>query len=705
MYTDPLIGKKLGDYKILSMLGRGGMSRVYRGYDENLDRFAAVKVISGDFATTSEEEYTRRFQIEARAIARLRHPNIVGVYQFGRIEGIYYMAMVFLEGKDLRQLLKEYSDRNHRIPYPETLRIVRDVAGALDYAHEQGVIHRDIKPSNIMLERQSGRAILMDFGLALSVHEGTTGDTFGSAHYIAPEQAVSSAKAVPQSDLYSLGVVLYETLAGKVPFDDPSAMSVALKHLNDTPPPLSLYNPDVPPQVEAVVMRMLDKNPGRRYATGAQVIFALEEAFDRAGLLRPSQLATAPSILTMLDSQPSPPAVFDLPPEGPPSDRIPQPTPLVAPGSIGGTQPEPAGSGVAGRFARRRALKEQEEALRSGDDEALQIDSATLDSILESYADPRELGIVGPDASPSQLARASRAAQAARPARRRRTPFLLLLLLIAVGAAAVFYLTQPDDDQDDNGLVGSAGQTATHVAAALLGTEDVTTPAARVTGTRSALAAATAEATEEPSEEVAVVETEAAESATDEPTPTLRQTSSPEPTGTAPPTDTPRATTASETPGASTASPAVSATPIAAQTGASPEPNLLLSYSPEQFLLINLSDQELDVRSLVFERELPNGEQHSFEMSLMDQISSIHLETMAPAGCFQVLISTATRVLPDDTGCEILLGWYRANIPSRYFWLAEEPGATFQVRDTATNTLLETCTVEAGACRFYLPQP
>src|SRR5205823_9424120 len=133
-----------------------------------------------------------------------------------------------------------------------------------------GVIHRDIKPSNIMLDNEN-RAILTDFGLALSTAEGTLGDTFGSAHYIAPEQAVSSAKAVPQSDLYSLGICLYEMLTGKVPFDDPSAMSVALKHLNEPPPPPRLYNPNISDAVEQVIFKILDKDPLLRYETGAQL--------------------------------------------------------------------------------------------------------------------------------------------------------------------------------------------------------------------------------------------------------------------------------------------------------------------------------------------------------------------------------------------------------------------------------------------------
>src|SRR5690606_761983 len=158
--------------------------------------------------------------------------------------------------------------------------VVGDVATALDYAHAHGVIHRDIKPSNIMLERHTGRAIVMDFGLALSVQEGTMGDTFGSAHYIAPEQAVSSARAVPQSDLYSLGIVLYECLTGKVPFDDPSAMSVALKHLNEPPPPLRTVQKDLPKGLEDAIQKVLNKDPRQRFKSGKAFVEALYDAVD-----------------------------------------------------------------------------------------------------------------------------------------------------------------------------------------------------------------------------------------------------------------------------------------------------------------------------------------------------------------------------------------------------------------------------------------
>lgn len=275
---DPLIGQQLGDYKIVDVIGHGGMGRVYRGYDEKLQRYAAVKVFDAKGVIDAEmDEYRERFQREARSVARLRHPNIVDVYQFNQTGTLYYMAMTLVEGRDLRTVLKEHVSAGTRLNREEMLRIISDVASALDYAHAEGVIHRDVKPSNIMI-MADGHAMLTDFGLALNVPEGTIGTTFGSVHYIAPEQAMNSAMAVPQSDLYSLGVVLYEILTGKVPFDDPSAMSVALKHLSDPPPPLRKYNPEITPEVEQMVLRALDKDPERRYPDGDAFVRALENA-------------------------------------------------------------------------------------------------------------------------------------------------------------------------------------------------------------------------------------------------------------------------------------------------------------------------------------------------------------------------------------------------------------------------------------------
>ena len=196
------------------------------------------------------------------------------------------MAMVFIEGRDLGQILKDHTVNGTLLPHDEVFQIVHDIGSALDYAHEVGVIHRDIKPSNIMVTHDH-RAVLTDFGLALSVPEGTLGNTFGSAYYIAPEQAISSANAVAQSDLYSLGVVLFQMLTGRVPFDDPSAMSVALMHLSDTPPSPRAVNPALSPAIEQVVLRALEKEPSRRYQSGAQMIKALESALAESNTSEP----------------------------------------------------------------------------------------------------------------------------------------------------------------------------------------------------------------------------------------------------------------------------------------------------------------------------------------------------------------------------------------------------------------------------------
>jgi serine/threonine protein kinase len=321
--TDPLIGKRLGDYLIEGILGTGGMARVYRGYDDNLDRYAAIKVIEPQLiASAEEDEYRERFLREARAIARLNHPRIVGVYQFNQIGNLYYIAMDYIEGRNLRDILKSYIKQDKMMPTSELMMVLRDIADALDYAHRQSIIHRDVKPSNIIVTDE-GHAVLTDFGLALNAVEGTIGNTFGSVHYIAPEQAISSAQAVPQSDQYSLGIVAYELLTGRVPFDDASAMSVALKHISDPPPPPTEINPNIPAEVEQVLLKSLDKDVNKRYTTATEFVKALEFAFSMSEnqdiAPPPSGLATGnpgatkpvppPEFATKLDKSTPPVAV------------------------------------------------------------------------------------------------------------------------------------------------------------------------------------------------------------------------------------------------------------------------------------------------------------------------------------------------------------------------------------------------------------
>lgn len=307
-FTDPLIGKRLGDYSIESILGTGGMARVYRGYDDNLDRYAAIKVIEPQLiASAEEDEYRERFLREARAIARLNHNRIVSVYQFNQVGNLYYIAMEYIEGHNLRDVLKGYLKQGRVVPTDELLQVLRDIADALDYAHKQSIIHRDIKPSNIIITPE-GNAVLTDFGLALNAVEGTIGNTFGSVHYIAPEQAISSAQAVPASDQYSLGIVAYELLTGRVPFDDASAMSVALKHISDPPPPPTEINPNIPVEVEQVLIKVLDKEPTRRYESAREFVRNLELAFEMS---KAGDIAAPKSIVEAIAA---PPVTNPVPP-------------------------------------------------------------------------------------------------------------------------------------------------------------------------------------------------------------------------------------------------------------------------------------------------------------------------------------------------------------------------------------------------------
>jgi len=273
--SDPLIGREIKNFRIERLLGRGGMARVYYAWDLNLDRPAAIKFI--DTQEQPDPNYVKRLLIEAKSIARWRHENIVQVYSADSQDGMYYFAMEFIDGVDLAGLLEEYAAEGKLISEEDILRIGWAVAHALDYAHQHGVIHRDVKPANVLIAKD-GRIVLTDFGLALDVTQGTVGLVFGTPHYISPEQAVSSANVVPQSDLYSLGIILYEMLTGAVPFNDPSPISLAIQHINEAPPLPSDINPALGMGVEAVLLKALSKEPAERFQSGEELMAALEGA-------------------------------------------------------------------------------------------------------------------------------------------------------------------------------------------------------------------------------------------------------------------------------------------------------------------------------------------------------------------------------------------------------------------------------------------
>jgi serine/threonine-protein kinase len=276
---DPILGMQLANFRVERLLGQGGMASVYYGQDVKLHRPVAIKLL--DKRYKNHPAYAARFVNEARMMAKWRHENIIQIYYADDSQGFPYYAMEYVDGQDLSAVMRSYQDEGKLMPIADVLRIGNAIAGALDYAHRQGVIHRDVKPSNILLSND-GRVLLGDFGMALDVQEGSVGTTFGTPHYISPEQAKRSADAVPQSDVYSLGVILYEILTGSVPFDDPTPANIALMHISQRPPAPRSINPDLSPAVETVLLKALEKNIQSRFQTGAKLMAALEDAVKSA---------------------------------------------------------------------------------------------------------------------------------------------------------------------------------------------------------------------------------------------------------------------------------------------------------------------------------------------------------------------------------------------------------------------------------------
>lgn len=272
--TDSLVGQQLDEYRLDSLLGKGGMARVYRGLDVSLKRWVAIKVIDHSFR--EDADYILRFKREAQAIAQLEHPHIVRLYRYGEAQGVLYMAMQYIEGADFASVLESYSQSHTTLEPLEACRIVSEVCAALDYAHGKGIIHRDVKPSNVMLDKE-GHVFLADFGLALLTEIGTRGEIFGSPHYVAPEQAISSANVVPQSDLYAVGVILYEIFTGVVPFDSATPLDIAMQHMSEPPPPPRSLRPDIPEALEALILKAMAKTPADRYQSGAELSAALKQ--------------------------------------------------------------------------------------------------------------------------------------------------------------------------------------------------------------------------------------------------------------------------------------------------------------------------------------------------------------------------------------------------------------------------------------------
>ncbi|HEY1357236.1 MAG TPA: Stk1 family PASTA domain-containing Ser/Thr kinase [Thermoleophilaceae bacterium] len=259
-------------YRIVGRIGSGGMADVYLAEDTHLGREVALKVLHRRFA--QDQEFVERFRREASSAAGLQHPNVVGVFDRGEHEGTYYIAMEHLPGRTLKEIVNDEAP----LPQEQAIDLGIQILRAAGFAHRRGVIHRDFKPHNVIVD-ETGNAKVTDFGIARAgASEMTeTGSIMGTAQYLSPEQAEGHA-VTAASDLYSIGVMLYEMLAGQLPFDGESAVSVALKHLSEPPPPLSHFRPDVSSALEAVVMAALAKNPAERWQSADEFAAALEAA-------------------------------------------------------------------------------------------------------------------------------------------------------------------------------------------------------------------------------------------------------------------------------------------------------------------------------------------------------------------------------------------------------------------------------------------
>ena len=293
-------------YRLLKPLGSGGMADVYLAHDDILDRDVALKVMSTRYA--SDEEFVERFKREAQSAAALSHPNIVSIFDRGEAEdGTYYIAMEYLPGGTLKdRILKRGA-----LPAHTAAAVALQMAEALRAAHERDVIHRDIKPHNILITG-SGDVKVTDFGIARAASSSSmtrTGHILGTAHYISPEQAMGEPVG-PASDLYSLGVVLYEMLTGGLPFDADTPIGIAMKHVNGRLRPPQELDPSIPDGVNAITLRLLAKNPEDRYASDAELIGDLERVLgglDPTGATTEMMTRAMPAAATTRIGAPPPP--------------------------------------------------------------------------------------------------------------------------------------------------------------------------------------------------------------------------------------------------------------------------------------------------------------------------------------------------------------------------------------------------------------
>lgn len=273
-------GEQVGPYQVIGPLGQGGMASVFQAYHAKLDRYVAIKMMHKAFL--EDEGFRSRFGREAQIVAKMEHPHIVPVYDYAEHDGQPYLVMKFVEGQTLKKLLAQGP-----LPLDRVIEIMSDIADALSYAHKRGVLHRDIKPSNILIDAE-GTAFLTDFGLARVARAGASTMSvdmiLGTPQYISPEQAAGQSELDPRTDVYSLGVILYEMVVGRVPFNADTPYAVVHDHIYTELPLPSEINPAIPPAVEGVLLKALAKRPADRFDTPNAMMQTFRQAIQQSGL-------------------------------------------------------------------------------------------------------------------------------------------------------------------------------------------------------------------------------------------------------------------------------------------------------------------------------------------------------------------------------------------------------------------------------------
>ena len=294
-------GQMLGPYRIINQIGRGGMATVYKAYQPSVDRYVAIKVLPSQLAES--KEFATRFQQEARIIAKLEHPHILPVFDYGESDGVSYFVMRYMDAGTLKEKMIE----GRPLPLSDIDRLFTQLAEALSYAHSRGIVHRDLKPANVLIDSH-GNVFLTDFGIAKLLESASprltqTDAIMGTPAYISPEQA-QGHPVDQRSDIYSLGIILYEMVTGSVPFTAETPLAVLFKHISDPLPPPSLVKPDIPPVIEQVLLKALAKDPRDRFATAAEFVAAWERALQsRETVQRAPDARTVPPAGTTTGAQ------------------------------------------------------------------------------------------------------------------------------------------------------------------------------------------------------------------------------------------------------------------------------------------------------------------------------------------------------------------------------------------------------------------